>query len=300
MKKPFKNLFIALPIAASLALASCGGEKPEGDNNASDTLVKDSLPVANNTGETEITLEGPGELLKLFKKSASKNAGAMTFLEKPGEADAFTSPSKQALNFGIYACDLSFCTVLGNSSGVAKYFVDVKKLGDKIGVSTVVKPEIKTRLEANAGNADSLILIVDDLYYSAKESLEQAGKGPELSLVVAGGYLESLYILTNIVKYEKGSPAVLRLMDERFELENIIAYMKKYESDANVAPELKKLEALKIVFDEIHATGDEHASVVKKDGHTVLEDHAQVEISAEQYKHVQDKIKEIRNSFVSH
>ena len=50
-----------------------------------------------------------------------------------------------------------------------KYFKLIKTMGDEIGVSSAIKPELLKRIEKNIGNSDSLAFITDDVYLSSFE-----------------------------------------------------------------------------------------------------------------------------------
>ena len=103
-------------------------------------------------------------------------------------------------------------------------------MGDQIGVSTAIKPEVLKRLENNIGSSDSLAVITDDVYFSSFEALEDSKQGPTLALVVAGGWLESIFIATNLAKFEANSPVIERLADQKYTLENLIEFLKKHEN----------------------------------------------------------------------
>ena len=44
-------------------------------------------------------------------------------------------------------------------------------MGDEIGVSSAIKPELLKRIEKNIGNSDSLAFITDDVYLSSFEKI---------------------------------------------------------------------------------------------------------------------------------
>lgn len=176
-----------------------------------------------------------------------------------------------------------------------KYFKTVKQLGDQIGVSSAISPEVLKRLEGNIGNPDSLSVITDDVYFTSFEALESSKQGPTLSLVVAGGWIESLYIATSLAKYEANSPVVERLADQKYTLDNLIEFLKKYESDANVAGVLTQFTELQGEFNKI-GEKDAAAAGADKTKH-ILGGGKELSISAEQYKAIVEKVKAIRNSY---
>jgi hypothetical protein len=202
----------------------------------------------------------------------------------------------KAINFGIYSCDLSYCSIFEIGSESLKYFKTVKVMGDQIGVSTAIKPEILKRLENNIGSSDSLGVITDDVYFSSFEALEDGKQGPTLALVVAGGWLESIYIATNLAKFQENSPVIERLADQKYTLENLIEFLKKHESDENVASVRKDFEGLLAEFNKI--TEKDAQPVKSKDKkEATLTGGKQLVITQETYKTIVDKIKAVRNSY---
>jgi hypothetical protein len=100
-----------------------------------------------------------------------------------------------------------------------------------------------------------------------------------------------------LVKYDKKNPAVERIADEKYTLDNIIDFMKKYESDAGVKETIAKLEDLRNTFNQV--TEKETGAVGVKDekGTKVLGGGAESQITEAQYKALADKVASIRNSF---
>lgn len=285
---------LVLPLTASMFFASCGGgEHDEHDETAQDTTaVETKTPEVSN--EMSYQVPSPGEMLTFIKMIGGKNNKNTTFLNSPDNKKNYVDAKSKALNFGIYSCDLSYCSVFEIGMDVLKYFKVVKQLGDEVGVASTISPEILKRLENNAGNPDSLVLITDDLYYSSFETLQNSDHGNTLALVVAGGYIESLYIVTNLVKYDAKSPAIERVADQKYTLDNIIEFMKKYQSDADVASVIPVLNELKVLFDQIK---EKDAGKVDAKGKNVLGGGTVLEMSEEQYKAIAEKIKSVRNGF---
>ncbi len=288
--------FLIAPLAASLMLVSCGGDKTEGGDEMSGV---DSLKTEIHTEqitETFFQVPSPGEMLNFIKTVGGKNNKNVSFLNSPDNQKNYTDNKAKALNFGIYSCDLSYCSIFEIGSEALKYFKTVKQLGDQIGVSSAIQPEVLKRLEGNVANPDSLTLITDDVYFSSFETLENSKQGPTLSLVVAGGWIESLYIVTSLGKYEPNSPLVNRVADQKYTLENLIEFLKKYESDASVASVLVQFKELLADYDKI-SEKDVPASAEKSKNKNVLAGGKDLVISADQYKTIVAKVKAIRNSY---
>ncbi len=288
--------FLIAPLAASLMLVSCGGDKTEGGDEMSGVDTLKTETQTEQITETFFQVPSPGEMLTFIKMVGGKNNKNVSFLNSPDNQKNYTDNKSKALNFGIYSCDLSYCSIFEIGSEALKYFKTVKQLGDQIGVSSAISPEVLKRLEGNIGNPDSLSVITDDVYFTSFEALEKSKQGPTLSLVVAGGWIESLYIATSLAKYDAKSPVVERLADQKYTLDNLIEFLKKYESDANVASVLTQFTELQAEFNKI---GEKDAAAAAGDnkGKHVLGGGKELTISADQYKAIVEKIKAIRNSY---
>jgi hypothetical protein len=303
MKKIFLSKVSLFGLGATLLLASCGNNnKPEGgEDQMADSTKVDTTAANNNVSSSEMSYQipSPKEMFYFIRQVGSKNNKRTDVLNSPDNAKGYTDPKAKAVNFGIYSCDLTYCSIFEIGTEALKYFKVVKQLGDEIGVSTSVKPEMLKRLEKNMGTPDSLVEIADDMYFSSFETLQNGQQGNTLALVVAGGYVEGLYIATNLIKYDKSNPAVERIAGEKFTLENIIDFMKKYESDANVKDVIGKLTELKNAFDQ-EVTEKKTGKVEVKDekGTKVIGGGDELIMTEAQYKVISEKVAAIRSSFI--
>ena len=171
-------------------------------------------------------------------------------------------------------------------------------MGDQIGVSTAIKPEILKRLESNLGKPDSLAVITDDVYFSSFEALEDSKQGPTLACVVAGGWLESLYIATQLAKWEPNSPVIERLADQKYTLENLIEFLKKHESDANVAAVKTDFEGLLAEYNKLTEQATAADAKKGKDSKaTLIGGGTQLVMTKEIYTSIVAKVVSLRNSY---
>lgn len=292
MKK--SGIFI-LSVSALLSLGSCGDDKGDDVTEAADTLKQET--PAEPVSETFFQVPSPGEMLTFIKMVGGPNANNSSFLNPTSNEKKYTDAKLKALNFGIYSCDLSYCSIFEMGSESLKYFKTIKDMGEQIGVSTAIKPEILKRLEKNIGSPDSLAVITDDVYFSSFEALENSKQGPTLALLVAGGWLESIYIATNLAKYQENSPIIERLADQKYTLENLIEFLKKHEADPAVASVKTDFEGLMAEFNKIQEKDANTELKSKAPNAKILEGGKQLVISREIYDSITAKIKSLRNSY---
>lgn len=301
MKRIFITTLSIAALSSATILTSCGGgNKADGDTMASDSTKVDSTAVKPETASnTEMTYQipSPKEMFVFIKQVAGKNNKRVDVLNNPDNVKNYTDAKTQALNFGIYSCDLTYCSIFEIGTDVLKYFKTVKQLGDAIGVSSSINPSMLKSLEKNMGNPDSLVEIADNLYFSSFETMQNSQQGTTLALSVAGGYIEGLSIACGLVKYDKKNPAVERIADEKYTLDNIIDFMKKYESDAGVKETIAQLEDLRTTFNQVTEKQEGAVAVKEEKGAKVLGGGSEMQITEDQYKALATKVASIRNSF---
>lgn len=293
-----KNIkYFILPLLTGALLSSCGGDnKGEELDHSIDSTKTETVEAVNPVSETFFQVPSPGEMLTFIKMVGGKNNKNTSFLNSTENAKNYSDNKAKAINFGIYSCDLSYCSIFDIGADALKYFKTVKQMGDQIGVASAIKPEVMKRLESNVGNSDSLAVITDDVYFSSFETLDNSGQGTTLALVVAGGWIESLFIATSLSKYEANSPVVERLADQKYTLENLVEFLKKHEADANVAAVKADFEGLLAEFGKIEQK-DVAASSKDEKGKKIIGGGKQLVMSEQLYKSIVEKIKTIRNSY---
>ena len=289
-----KSTLILLSALTAFTFSNCGDGDKTDEVETNDSL-KTEESKTGPVSETFFQVPSPGEMLTFIKMVGGKKHD-VSFLNPPSNEKNYTDNKLRAINFGIYSCDLSYCSIFEMGSESLKYFKIVKMMGDQIGVSTAIKPEVLKRLESNIGSSDSLAVITDDVYFSSFEALEDSKQGPTLALVVAGGWLESLFIATNLAKYEENSPVIERLADQKYTLENLIEFLKKHESEVNVADVRGDFEGLLAEFNKIKEK-DAAPAKTKDNKAATLAGGKQLVITAEVYASIVNKIRTIRNSY---
>jgi len=300
MKKTFFRPLAVSAVTAlafSLSLSSCSNE---GESNDNDSLPQDTAVTQDSTPTVQqyAQVPSPGEMFTFMKMVGAQNAKPEV-LNPTANQTKYESKKDRAVNFGIYSADLLYCSTFKLPQAL-KYFATVKTMGDKLQVTTSITPADEDRINKNIGNSDSLVAVSNEKYYAAFANLEANQRGTDLSLMLAGGWVESLYLMTTMVKdFEKDNKAVARIGEQKYSLDNLVEYMKKYESDEDVNTVLKQMNELKTLFDDIPAANDA-GTMNSKNGKRVLGGGgSKVTMTKEQFERIKAKLTEIRNDFIT-
>ena len=296
-----KLILLANAFVLALFLLSCGNSKENTDTASAgaDSAAVDSSAMKQTSQPQEyISIPAPDEMFSFMK--AIGGAGKSTnYLNNPDNYKNYIDTKSKALNFGIYATDFVYCSTFDYGSEALKYFVIVKRLGDDLGLSGAINQSMADRIKKNIGNNDSLTDISNSLYFAAISDLEQTDKASSLSLVIAGGWIESMNLVTNMVKkYKADDAAIDRIAEQKYTLDNLIGYLTRYKEDANVTAVIGQMNELKSIYDQLK---EETVSggVTVKNGKKILGGGSKISVTEQQYNAISEKVKAIHESFIS-
>jgi len=298
----FSKLITVVLCLVIFACNNANKETIDGDNN--DEL--DTSQVINEEINTSIVIDQninyqvptPNELFSIIKDlEVTFDASLLNSTENN---DKYTNSLLQALNFGVYSADLAFTASFGASNEALKYFGTVKDIGDKLNVSNAFDQTVFHRIEANIenNNIDSLFTISNETYFSAYSYLEDNDRGATLSLIIFGGWIEGLYIMTNIEKHTEGSELSYRISDQKFTYENLIGFMAKYQDDELVSDMMSELSELEEVFLSFEQTEEDIVTTETDEGKYNFDGGVTLKMNKEQFNLLKEKINELRTSIV--
>ena len=295
MKKQSKlaiALLIGLPISV---LTSCSGDvEPKED----DTQVLEEVVEEETGNQSYYQIPSPDEMFGFIKESGLKYNGST--LNPIENLKNYTDPKQQALNFGIYSADLAYTAAFEEYQESIKYFGSIQKMGDQLGLSSAFDKSLIERIQNNLDNADSLVAITNTSYFSVVDYLEQNEQGDKLGLIASAGWLETVYIAANTIDYDNDKAAVERLADQKLALDNLIDYLGKYTSNADVSEVLISFQELEGVFAQLDEEDSRSGISLKKKegGKMVLGGGSKINISKDQFEAIKNKVSEIRNNIV--
>jgi hypothetical protein len=287
-------------ILASLAvgLTACGGGGGEGQpaDQGQELVIggDDAAAMASSLYQ----MPTPNELFAIVRDMAGE--GQKRMMNPAANVDRYASLPARALNFGVYATDLVYASYFKLNVEVVRYYLAVKKLGEKVGVQGAFNDNDFVRLEANLtrGNNDSLEVLSNEAYYKAYTKLQQDDMGPILALVLAGGWVESMHLVMHqIVSFDPASPLTSRVAEQKVSLEHLLDLMEQHKQDPNVAPWLERLAAIRDIFDRLETKRVPHDGK-SSSGRMVLGDDVQVNLTAEQYDQLYKAVEQLREEIV--
>jgi hypothetical protein len=241
-----------LLLATLILIISCkGGTKTsEQDQAANDSLNKELL--ASDIKEVLYPLPAPFEMTRMLNEIGASYSSRI--LNSPAKVEKYVTEQSKALNLGVYAADLAYAATFEQQQDVQTYLNAIKSLADQLGVNynyaALLSEEYKTKFE----NKDSLTEVITNTIYDTYEYLGEKSN-PDLAVdMVAGVWVELMYIGTNISEASYNFTGLVDIISKQKDSYDKVMSLLAQRNSAPAIKDLEtKLMALKPAYDKVEA-----------------------------------------------
>jgi hypothetical protein len=303
MKRNKVKLLSSVSLGAALVFGACG-ETEVADTDVTTDLLEDTVANDNDIvelsfdPELEYKVPTPSDLFVALQNSGSE--GNFQFLNDPAKAGDYDDKKSKALNFGVYSADLGYASSFGFGPDIVKYIKAVDDLSSELNIQGAMNGALKERLQAHisAGTLDSIVSISSDTYYKAYDYLDKNDRGATLRMVVAGGWIEGLYLLTSMVDtYDENNPLVQEIANQALTVENIMGFLNDFaEKDLDVQATMEELMDIEMLFMDLEYVEGGEETTSNQDGVVLLSGGERLSITEEQFNDLKAKVADLRNS----
>lgn len=278
-------------------------------NNVNNTIVNDTDSIGNTTINDHsrkvkkifYNVPSPIEMAKVLHESGALYKPEILLSYKV--ENKYVNVPKQALILGVYGSDLSYVRLFDQIQQSINYLSSIKKLTEELNIPEEQGSLAVSRLENNMDNRDSLLQIVSETYSSADSYLKENERGNTATLIVLGGWIEALFVSTNIVDFDniKNKSVINRIAEQKYSLSNLIELIKSYPNDLELKEYLPLMNNLKTKFDLVdikYEKGDVFTDNDKK--LTTINSKATVNIDKSSFEEIKKTISEIRKKIIEY
>lgn len=288
-------------------------------------IVQACTPVNNNSGEGAQTAPPPADQTQMLDPNSGalvrfndrlfnvpspiQLAGVIQKVQLPYNKELlnsvnkyqnYTTTFKQALNLGIYGANLGYINVFEQLPDAAAYFGAIRALSKELGIMNTFNEETMKRIERNNGNKDSLLYIASIMYRESDQYLMDAERNEVGALILAGGWVESLYLLTHIQLAKDMKPEIKDLIgQQKSALNNLIDILRPHYGKISNEYDsfLENLSELAAIFDDINVKYT-FKSVKTDEANriTIVDSQTETVIDLQHIETISRKIEHLRNS----
>jgi hypothetical protein len=296
-------IYILLPI---LLFSACRSDKQKENDFSQEFEIPDSVIYDGNLEISEQAMEeivqnisSPVEIAALIKSIGAPYSN--DYLATTDYVDSYNTSYKMALGLGIYGADLGYQNMYNKTGSVLDYISAIKTLADGIRVGQFFDFTTLKRLVTNNQNLDSLMYISVQNFNQMDRYLRENNRGNLSSLIVAGIWIESMYLLGGVVKESPNAELAEKIGEQKIILNNLMLLLKNYDRDPKFNDLIKDLQEIQTIYREVTITYEKgEPEAVEEDGMLVIKqnDKQFIEISNETMMKIIDKTAEIRNKII--
>lgn len=278
-----------------LLLGSCKNSENESDDlvESQDTVKASVLNVA---GEL-FSVPSPIQTALLIQKSGL--AYNKNMLNESNKVNTYSTEFQRTLNLGVYGADLAYVSLYGQTQDALGYLAAVKQLTDKLGISNAFDEGTMNRFKNNITNKDSMMVLVGIAYRGSDAYLKNNQRSDVSSLILAGGWLESMYFSTSSYKSKPSNELKYRIAEQKQALNSLIRILGNNSNEA-VKSLTESLKSLQIVFDGIEFkytfVEPKHDTIKKV---TYINSQTEVIVNDDQMNEIVSQVEKIRSSITS-
>ena len=301
-----KLLFVLGGFFFLVAFISCsgGGEEKSGDGEELTEFMDDQ------EADPEISKEVLDDIVKNIpspvEMSALLRAIGVEFqgdiLNHTANADKYTTVYQQAINLGIYGADLGYINMYEKTGSSLNYLNAVKTVADQIKVGQFFDFATLKRLSNNKKNVDSLTYITISNFNKMDSYLREQNRGNLSILMVAGAWIEGLYISCQAAKEYQNPEIAENIGEQKIVMDDILLLLDVYKKDQGMAEYVDQFNKLKERFDSV-TINESYAEPETREveGKLVVIDNSTstVEMTDEQLNDIIATTEEIRNDFIN-
>lgn len=281
-------------LTVSILAGGCHGAKQNQQMGTPAAKIDSTNSTLLKVNNQIFSIPSPIQTALLIKKNGySYNKDV---LNSTSNYSHYDTKYKKALNLGIYGADLGYISLYDQSQDAISYLASIEKLATDIGVADVFSNSLAKRFQTNMGNHDSLLSMVSEAFKKSDAYFKDNKQGDVSSLVLVGGWIESLYFAVKANDQKNQKEVIQRIAEQKISLQNLIKMLSIYNNRPDYADLIKKLTDLSNVFDNVEFVYNYIPPTVDiKTKTTSINSDSHVKITPEQLKDISDKVEAIRN-----
>lgn len=281
---------------------SCGsGDSGKDILNPTDTSINPEAAVISEETMNNLiaNVSSPVEIAAMLKDE--KIPFSKTYLVPVDNIDNLVTSYHSALNLGMLGTDLGYLNLYEKTGSVMSTVSSIKTLANNLKVGQFFDFDMIKRLATNSNNLDSLIFTSVSSFNDMDSYLRNQNRTNISSLIIAGVWVESTYLITQVYQKNKNKVIAERIGEQKIILNDLLLILKNYKNEEHFAGLITELEAMKSIFDKvtITTTVEDSKSVVEDGVLTVVQNSSSnVSISPEIIQQVADKVTQLRKRII--
>ena len=289
-----KNTWYILAIFL-LSITSCGDfNKTEDQNQPEEKKLNPEDKVNLEIGQTIFSIPSPVQMaMDLENSNKPYNSDILHNAQKH---DSYSTEFSRAMNMGVYGTDLAYCCVYGMNSDAISYVASMRQMAKSLNAEYAIDEDLMNRFNSNIDNKDSLLTLSTLAYEQVDAYLKDNDNHDIASLVLAGGWIESMYLFSKGFELDNSESRQLQLAQHKFTLQHFIDLLNKIGTSDDYWELKEMLEDIKVIYNEIPTEYEYVAPVTNASKKTtVIKSKSSFKTNLEISKKIAEEFTNLRN-----
>lgn len=209
--------------AICIALVGC---KPKARKAQTFAEVMDSTSAIVTYGGTLFPVPSSWEVFELLHHQQLEFAPEL--LNPTRNATRYTTSAKQALNLGVWAAEMSYLNAYNKSQQMVETLLSVKRMCAELGLEQAIMESPWATSDEIAEQPQAFSRTISQVFGSISHELGQTERGEVGGLIIAGAWVESIYLLANLAIEHNNREVINRIGDLQQPLNNLIDLLSPY------------------------------------------------------------------------
>lgn len=290
---------LILLIFAGLFTSSCKSDRTtRSAGEISDEEAGEILDQVEQIKKIYHLFPSPAEMLSIINVTDMKFNGDI--LNPTQNMNNYLDAQSQTLNLGIYVTDMAYASLFSRNEETINYLEIVQDLAEKIRVSGTINEEMINRAKQNVDYLDSLFVISNEAFINMLLFCEKNNRTNTIIMISAGAFVESLYLAINMIEqYDVTNYLVRHLAEQKYAINNLMAFAESIADDPNVSTTIEQLKPLRDIYNRLETAGG--ATTVKKESENklVIGGGKKIMLSEEEFNQLKEAALQVRQIIVS-
>ena len=297
-----RSLVLILSVSFGLVVSGCKTE-PKKEKKELELenfeISEDVLDDISTAKKIFYSLPSPLETAVLIK-SAGANYDE-TLLNPMENANNYTTNKSMALNLGIYTTDMSFASLFDQAQTTINYMNSSKKMADGLGILDAIDDNTVQRLEENINNREVIMDIISETFMSSSSYLKENERAAIATVVLVGGWIEGLYIATQLIDDSnlENNELARRVYEQKLSFDILQKLLQQHQNDPDIQNLQAQLEGLKNIFAQISIKSSEIVPEKNETTNvTTLKSDLEITASPETFRELKSNVNTLRSNFI--
>ncbi|MCD4832626.1 MAG: hypothetical protein K8R31_02440 [Bacteroidales bacterium] len=250
-----KTAFVLLSGMLIVSLVNCsGGKKGEPVDETTSEAKLDKEEIEQKVREIVYPLPTAFEVTEMINKIEASYIVGLS--NETSNVDKYFTDKDQAINLGVYSADLSYASTYNMKQDVMNYMEASENLVMELGITGAFSIDFVDEVEANIDNKDVLVDLITGSFYDTYEYLVKNNKEDLSLLVLAGTWIEAMYISCNISEIVYNNPDLVKvILHQKSSLDKLIELLAPHSEHETIQSVLTDLKPIKETYDSVDETG---------------------------------------------